>query len=296
MKRAYTHYNTTIKAVSKKDGVSLEEGIDLCERFIAHISKTPGTKLEDFREANVYAIDLAVLHGYSVHIFVPTPEFCDWLITCTKELNYESFCVLQDAFGEGEFTPLVIHFPTACKLPSVGVSIQPVPNSSDHLIVTLAYSYEANMGSIVTTVDPDMKFSDFMELLRTSDDRGDGGDRNHALTVNMLKLLVSLGMYVNCFPGSLTKGVPDDLAHPSQFQYDEMFTLGVVDAVKEHASSGCSSMTPHFRGGYWKTLRSERFTKKRFQAIFVRSTFVKGHAETVLSPEQVDAQAVKTAQ
>jgi len=60
--------------------------------------------------------------------------------------------------------------------------------------------------------------------------------------------------------------------------------VGISPKVREHTERG--EVSAHFRKGHFRTLRSERFTHKRWKAVFVKATFVKGEALTILSPEE----------
>jgi hypothetical protein len=168
----------------------------------------------------------------------------------------------------------------------VGEAISGVTNK---VVVTYVFSRESGLGSVTQIISRNSKQDIDDGVIR-------GAPINVEIVNKVTKIVVGLGMYIDCFPDALKSGVPADLAHPSQFQHKNMFTVGIADKVRVAGSGTHDSPIPHMRKGYLKTLRAERFTKKRFQTIFVASTFVKGRAATVLSPEQVDAQAVQPAQ
>jgi hypothetical protein len=94
-------------------------------------------------------------------------------------------------------------------------------------------------------------------------------------------------MYIGCFPETLIDGLPVDLKHPSHHHHKDVFTLGISPKVRLGGTH--DSPTPHFRIGHFRVLRSERFTHKRFQTVFVHETFVRGKASTVLSPEELSS-------
>lgn len=108
------------------------------------------------------------------------------------------------------------------------------------------------------------------------------------------KLVLGTGMYISCFPEVVKFGPPDDLKHPAHHQYCEPITIGISENIKERASLGGSHSSPtaHFRKGHFRILRSDKFTHKRFQSVFVSETFVnRDKSLTVLSPEEIGATA-----
>lgn len=46
-------------------------------------------------------------------------------------------------------------------------------------------------------------------------------------------------------------------------------------------------VSPHLRSGHFRYLGSEYFSKKRGRTIFVKSSFVKGHAKTIISEKEL---------
>ena len=55
------------------------------------------------------------------------------------------------------------------------------------------------------------------------------------------------------------------------------FKIKTHESLIEH-----SFITPHLRRGHFRRLESDFYKKKKGKIIFVRSTFVKGKAKTVL--------------
>jgi len=106
----------------------------------------------------------------------------------------------------------------------------------------------------------------------------------------IVKLIVGLGLYASCFPEVIKDGPPQDLKHPANHQYEHPVQIGVA---KEVFSQGGTHESPvaHFRKGHFRVLRSEKFTHKRFQSIWIRDMIVKGKAVTVLSPEETEVQS-----
>lgn len=82
----------------------------------------------------------------------------------------------------------------------------------------------------------------------------------------------SMFMMMECFPDSFIEGVPlDQVKHQNWYH---KYNCGSVRVARiSH------SVCPHIRSGHFRVLRSERYTKKRGQVVFVRPTMVKGAAK-----------------
>ncbi len=96
-------------------------------------------------------------------------------------------------------------------------------------------------------------------------------------TKNMFHIVVNFLLYMKCFPESIVDAPPDDVKKQYAPYISRCFTIKTDESLIDRAG-----VTPHFRRGHFRVLRSEVFKKKRFQTVFVRSSFVKGHAKTVL--------------
>lgn len=92
------------------------------------------------------------------------------------------------------------------------------------------------------------------------------------------KLIVGLGMYLSCFPDQIKAGIPDDLKHSNYYQ-GQRRTIGISEKVIIR-----DGPTPHYRVGHFRMLQSARYKNKKGQVVFVHGCFVKGKAETVLTP------------
>lgn len=100
-----------------------------------------------------------------------------------------------------------------------------------------------------------------------------------------INLAVNLFLYLSCFPECVTNKAPKGVIVSNN-------QIGRSHIISTHESLfDRSSVTPHFRNGHFRLLQSDRFTKKRGQVVFVRSTFVKGQAKTVLDNGERDLAA-----
>lgn len=99
-------------------------------------------------------------------------------------------------------------------------------------------------------------------------------------------LILNLFLYMEAFPASIHEGCPAIALEPWEVKSkDRSFRISAHESLLDR-----SGPTPHFRRGHFRMLSSEHWTKKRGQVVFVRSTFVKGHAETVedVGPSRVE--------
>ena len=110
--------------------------------------------------------------------------------------------------------------------------------------------------------------------------RGKAGDWSDSAQRDV-QLVGNLFMYIACFPESLIDDPPEELLGVYKNQRNKK---GVTLATHNSLISR-DGVTPHFRRGHFRLLASERYTKKRGQVIFVRSSFVKGKSKTVLDKQ-----------
>ena len=81
---------------------------------------------------------------------------------------------------------------------------------------------------------------------------------------------------MKAFPECVTEGVP-------KTEFEECgYILEVSEKVLENTNIDSNKMiSPHFRKGYWKLLKSDFYTHKKGQLVFVSETMVNGIAKTV---------------
>lgn len=90
-------------------------------------------------------------------------------------------------------------------------------------------------------------------------------------------IIFNLFLYMDAFPASITVGAP-----PLITGSPNGITCQTVSASKPiEEMYKATKISPHMRRGHFRTLKNERFTKKRYQAVFVRPTMVRGSAETI---------------
>jgi len=97
---------------------------------------------------------------------------------------------------------------------------------------------------------------------------------------NDVKLCAASLCYLQAFPDMVKIGIPDNLKHAPRYKDSACFDVSVSPSLVVHGSP-----VPHYRSGHFRYLKSERFTKMRGKTIFVHGVFVKGKAQTVVSPD-----------
>lgn len=92
----------------------------------------------------------------------------------------------------------------------------------------------------------------------------------------IFRLAINTIAYMKAFPECVTEGVP-------KTEFEECgYILEVSEKVLENSSIDSNKMiSPHFRKGYWKLLKSDFYTHKKGQLVFVSETMVNGIAKTV---------------
>ena len=94
---------------------------------------------------------------------------------------------------------------------------------------------------------------------------------------------VNLLLYIKTFPECIIDGVPSGITdEKSEIEKARCRQLETSPKILASDSSG-RIMPTHYRRGYFKVLRSEYFTHKRGQVVFVDATVVHGKGKTILT-------------
>ena len=259
MKTAYQQFNSAMKPAIRQ--IMEQDGVDFEGAF-------RGIMAEVMREmpemANNAMMQRCIALNKCVHLFIQDAAFLDWLVACAPTLDDGApEAMLQMTGGEA----CVLHFPTTSKYRCVAFKYLDHTNRS------------ADKPSLVLTLSCIAGKSPTGMILFDQTGAVDYGPIEI-----YIRLLNALGLYLACFPEMLRTGPPEDVKHPSHHQYVVSKTVGISPKVRVRTEPG--EVTAHFRKGHFRILRSERFTHKRWRAVFVKATFVKGESLTILSPEQ----------
>lgn len=194
---------------------------------------------------------LEILEGRARHLFVDRGLF-DWVVDHALDIDppkewVESFMQLRTENGKHEaYAPVVVHV-SGGESPCFAVLLQ---ENLSPVICPSMRGYDSD----------EPKFLKDSEQVHT---RGRAFVRG-------------LSIYTKCFPNALQPGVPEDLKHAPRYNKNAAQHLGKAEEI-----SGGGVVSPHFRNGHFRMLRSEHWTHKRGQVVFVSECFVKGRAERV---------------
>jgi hypothetical protein len=227
----------------------------------SHLS-APDQEWDSYLKRATFAMEWLVNKSDAVHIFIQSSNFVNWLISCVPDV-FGDAKYLKDAISisENKF-PCVVHFPTSSGYSSF--IYWAGDQNKELMLLDISRGNKSGIGTLAINA-------------------------NHIGEIDKqwlpyVKIVLALGMYVSCFPETVKTGPPDDLRHPSLHSYKSSQTIEVSPKIVNPISH--ESPTAHFRKGHFRILQSEKFTNKRFQVIFVRQTFVKGKAVTIVSPEE----------
>lgn len=183
--------------------------------------------------------------GEAIHWFIATPELADHLACIGGVADPRFLEILAD---EGVATG-VIH---TCGLGADGILFSWQSEARDVLIVADKDEHQCGIANAAEPVKAN----------------------------SSMRLLFGLAVYLNCFPAAVRDGFPEFAKHQTHYKGQR---CAVIDAVAEIIER--EGPTPHFRKGHPRILRSERFTKKRWQVVWVGETFIKGKVKTVREVE-----------
>ena len=293
MKRAYTQYIPRLPGYAKSRG--MDPG-DAVEAVVASAIRNYGSVSGvDAARSDILSFTLVseymLMTGAVTHLYLPGREFCDWLVNATTVVSLDTIKVVMDEIdmsnrypgismpselvGQSVYNPVVLHFPADAKIASFMLSYLPDrkrlcasdDNREPPALLVSSNNHSGEVSSIIHSMQPTGTADDIDYIeYRT-------------------RLVCGLGMYTNCFPEAKIPGVPEDLKHPAHHKYAGCTTIQVVSRIRGGGTH--ASPMGHFRQGHFRTLTSARYTKKRFQVIWIDQTFVNGKAETILSTEEV---------
>jgi hypothetical protein len=208
------------------------------------------------------------------HLFLPSREFCDWLVECAGEATGEVAAVLEGLLGDDYWGEL--HFPTAAKVvPCAFFCTELETDKISRLFTWLGDNRLPGADHQWISMDG-RSVKDALAQITDPEGWKDSPALNYAT-----QLLVGLGLYLQAFPEQLKPGLPEDAKHPSWFRGNRNYSIG-IDPRVQTAHGTHASPIAHFRSGHFRVLRSPRFTNKCGQVVFVSSCFVAGTASTVI--------------
>lgn len=281
MKRAYTQLPINAEVRRRLKGVrTLGEAAVLGCRLGERVEKLSGQVLTEHErriELHLWLLRWRFANRAGVrHLFLPSKEFCDWLVECAGETSGEVAAVLEGLLGDDSWGEL--HFPVCAKIaPCAFFCVELEQDHQARLFTWLGDNRLPGADHQWITLDG-RSVKDALEQLKTHS-RWEASPQLDYAT----RLLVGLGLYLQAFPEQLKPGLPEDAKHPSWFKGDKNYSVGMSPKVRVSHGTHASPIA-HFRSGHFRVLRAERFTNKRGQVIFIPSCFVAGKASTVVAP------------
>lgn len=152
-----------------------------------------------------------------------------------------------------------------------------IPNKKSSIYFSITHTKNSEPFLFVKSYDDcyECPFSK-LESVEYKDFGGGEVEKGYMLS----RFILNLFLYISCFPECISESPPDGIIDPQNLKIKSK-TIKVHESIIDR-----SEMTPHFRRGHFAHLTDERYKKSRGKYVFVRSTFVKGHAKTVLDSEE----------
>lgn len=110
----------------------------------------------------------------------------------------------------------------------------------------------------------------------------DYNDKIIEYSANSIRLILNLLFYMSAYPENVLDNPPDERIE-DKVDAKQSKTITVSKEISDYLKD--TELTPHLRRGHFRLLSSERFVNKKGQVVFVKSSFVKGHAKTVIGEE-----------
>ena len=206
--------------------------------------------------------------------YVTSPEIVDFIdhqsVTIehsivANDLMREEIPIVEISEFKGTYRAAVVHFidQTYSVLLVHKEQNEDLSDDSDGIMYVKGNSTDRDVGSIAIGdgLDPDLV--------------------NHTKIgseVNVPKTMINLFLYMNTFPEAVLDGPPPIRLLESE-RKQRSISIGASETIKRMYVNG---ITPHMRRGHYRILKSEVFTKKRYQTIYISPTMVKGTASHVV--------------
>ena len=256
-----------------------------------------------FQSANAYSIERAILLDENVHhFFLETPELFDFLASCPIKENRQVLTYVRENGFRGVTQ---IHLPSYYDMVEATKSVK-LPEKNTETYYGVIHHMRVNSPSIKfaiyffdnITSDDTVTTSIFIDDGKTSslDDISTGElDATYEDVLSKgesinRRIVWNLLMYTLCFSENTVAGFPTDLNRDEIFQAKLTQKNSTTLTIREEfLDKETRVISPHVRGGYFKTLTSEFFVHKRGQIIYVNPTFIVGKsATTVIENDEVE--------
>ncbi|MBL0335174.1 MAG: hypothetical protein IPP73_07590 [Chitinophagaceae bacterium] len=112
-------------------------------------------------------------------------------------------------------------------------------------------------------------------------------DEESQISTKMFRLAINTIAYMKCFPECVAEGVPKITVEKNERRSDRNFIFSLSEKIMDSDRTQLSKI-PHFRKGYFRLLKSDYFTHKKGQLVYVTETMVKGKAKTISTSERIE--------
>lgn len=96
---------------------------------------------------------------------------------------------------------------------------------------------------------------------------------------NITNLVLNMLFYMDAFPDKILDSPPDECI--DKLNCNNSKTITMSDEIRDYLHEN-RDISPHLRRGHFRYLASDFYKNKKGQTIFVKSSFVKGHAKTII--------------
>jgi hypothetical protein len=136
----------------------------------------------------------------------------------------------------------------------------------------LFYSHGKNHGGLLDSF--------YLDLIKQND------KKSKTLT-KIFRLAINTIAYMRCFPECVVDGVPKITIYRNESRTNNNKIFDISNKILEEDKSG-KLRIPHFRKGHFRLLKSDYFTNKKGELVFIHETMVKGKAKTILTSDKID--------
>jgi len=112
-------------------------------------------------------------------------------------------------------------------------------------------------------------------------------DKKSLIFSKMFRLAINTIAYMKCFPECVSEGVPRISYDRDEDRSERNITFQLSEKITDSEDSQRSKI-PHFRKGFFRALRSDYYTHKKGEIIYVTETMVKGKAKTVSKSKDIE--------
>ena len=173
-----------------------------------------------------------------------------------------------------------IHFPATERqrsvmvIPDANLPVPPnaIPNNPQGLCGILKYYFVASDGENNV-------------LMQTNSPTEFSSDCDDARWI--ARLVFGLSLYMDAFPDAVVNAGAESIHQIKHYEGKGMLVARNYIIDEEHTHS----ISPHWRRGHFRLLRSEKFVHKHGQTVYVRGAFVKGAAFDVLDDVSTQSRA-----